>query len=151
MGYHVAIVRTGAQGKAINQDELVTVIGGQFGFEIERDNSGVITQAFREISGEEVLFFFDGTELWTKNPTETVLKIMIEIANALGNGARVRGDEGETYESITKTFIHSDDARIVEATPKIYWKDLLSWGLPVFAGLVFIYGIGRLLLKYLSH
>ena len=150
MGYHVAIVRTGVLGKTIRQEELVSVVGGQFGFELERDDTDTIKQAFREDSGEEILFFYDGSELWAKNPTETVLQTMIEIASALGNGARVRGDEGESYESITKTYLHPDDANFVQAQPKFYWKNLLSWSLPVLAGLIFIYGFGKLLLKYLG-
>jgi hypothetical protein len=150
MGYHVAILRTGVQDKTIRSDEIVSIVVGQFGFELERNDAGTITQASREVSGEEVLFFYDGAELWTKNPTETALKIMIEIASTLGNGARVRGDEGETYGSVTKTYIHPDDANLIEAPPKFYWKDVLSWSVPVLAGLIFIYGFGKLLLRYLS-
>jgi len=150
MGYHVAILRTGVQDKTIRPEVVVSIVAGQFGFELERNDAGTITQASREISGEEVLFFYDGAELWTKNPTEAVLRIMIEIASALGNGARVRGNEGETYESISKTYIHPDDANLIEAPPKFYWKDVLSCGLPVLAGLIFIYGFGKLFFRYLS-
>ncbi len=150
MGYHVSIVRTGLPEKTIRQEEIVSVVEGQFGFELERDDAGSIKQVSREVSGEEVLLFYDEGELWAKTPGETTLRTMIEIARALGNGARVRGDEGETYKSVTKTFHHPDDAHLLEETPKIYWKDVVSWALPILAGLSFIYGFGTLLLRYLS-
>lgn len=149
MGYHVSILRTGVQDKTIRSEEIVSIVAGQFGFELERTNAGTITQALRKVSDDEVLFFYDGTELWTKNPTAPVLRIMIEIASTLGNGARVRGDEGETYESVTKTYIHPDDANVIKA-PKFYWKDVLSWSVPVLASLIFVYGFGKLLFRYLS-
>jgi len=150
MGYHVSIVRTGVAEKTIRQEEIVSVVEGQFGFELERDDAGSITQVSREVSGEEVLLFYDGVELWAKTPGEAGLTTMIDIARALGNGARVRGDEGETYESVAKTFQHPDDAHLLEETRKIYWKDVVSWAVPVLAGVSFIYVFGKMLLRYLS-
>ena len=150
MGYHVAILRTGAQNKTIQQEEIVSVVGGQFGFDLVRDDSGSIKQVSREIAGEEVLIFYDGSELWAKNPTDTVLKVMIEIANSLGNGARVRGDEGETYESVTKTYTHADDAHLhEEEKSQFYWSYWLPLALKVLIGLVLVFSFGKILLKSL--
>jgi hypothetical protein len=146
MGYHVAIIRTGRNEKTIRQDEIVSIVEAKFGFSIERDESGDINQVFREISGEEVLFFYDGTELWTKNPTELVLKIMIEIAHALGNEARVRGDEGETYESAFKTYTHPDDAHLnEEEKSKFDWAYWLPLGIKFLAASYLIYAVIKLI------
>ena len=118
MGYHVAILRTGPREKTIREDEIVSVVGKQFGFEIEQNDAGSIEQAFREISGEEVLLFYDGTELWAKTPGETTLRTMIEIARALGNGARVRVTRGKPTRALRRPFI-------TRTMPR-YWKKLQS-------------------------
>lgn len=151
MGYHVAILRTGLQNKSVHQEEIVSVVGGQFGFDLERDDSGSIKQVSRDYSGEEVLLFYDEPELWAKNPTDTVLRVMIEIAMALGNGARVRGDEGETYESVTKTYIHADDIHIHEEEKSQFdWPYWLPRALKVLIGLILVFSFGKILLKWLS-
>jgi hypothetical protein len=150
MGYLVSIVRTGGPERKIRQEEIVSVVEGKFGFELERDDSGTIVQASREADGEEVVIFYDGSELWTKNPSEWSLGVMIEVAAVLGNGARVRGDEGETYENVTKTYTHPDDAKLIER-PRMDWKGLLSWAPPVIAVLVLVYAVGKYLARYLMN
>lgn len=148
MGYHIAILRTGVKEQKIHPEEIVSVVEGKFGFVIDRDAAGSIKQGYQKVSGEEVLLFYDGTELWTKNPSNIALKIMIEIAGALGNEARVRGDEGETYRSVSKTYIHPDDADLGK---KIFdWKYWLSYVPPVLGGLLLMYAVGRMLLRYLK-
>lgn len=148
MGYHVAILRSGGQEQKIHLEEIIALVEGKFGFTLDRDESGSIKQAYKEVSGEEVLLFYDGIELWAKNPSNVALGVMLEIARALGNKARVRGDEGETYQSITKTYVHPDDADSEEK--KIDWKYWLSYLPPVLAGSLVVYLFGRMLLKYLK-
>jgi hypothetical protein len=150
MGYHVSIIRTGPRENTITQEEIISVVEGQFGFELDHDESGSITQMSREISGEEVLIFHDENELWAKNPGDNTLKVMIEIANVLGNGARVRGDEGESYKNETETYVHPDDTNSFVKESRIHWKDLVSWTVPAFAVLSGIFMIGALLFRYLS-
>ena len=45
--------------------------------------------------------------MWTKNPDDGALERMIALAGVLG--ARVRGDEGETYRSPDDAYAHPDD------------------------------------------
>ena len=40
------------------------------------------------------------------------------IAEKLNDGTRVRGDEGETYNSLEDTYIHSDDEYLFKNTTK---------------------------------
>ena len=54
------------------------------------------------------LWFSEG-ELWTKNPSQDTLTTMLEFAAHLG--ARVRGDELETYRTPTESYSHPDDAQ----------------------------------------
>jgi hypothetical protein len=48
-------------------------------------------------------------EIWTQNPDDDTFQLMIELAQALG--ARVRGDELETYRSVSETYSHPEDAQ----------------------------------------
>jgi len=145
MGYHVSILRTGGTNKEISEEEIVSVVQGKFGFILERDKTGSIKQAFREIAGEEIVLYYDQIELWAKDPSDTALKIMIDLAGALGNGARVRGDEGETYKSLTSTYYHEDDACLREQ--KLDWRNLLSLVFPLSAALLLLYAVGKILLQ----
>ena len=51
--------------------------------------------------------WYDSGELWAKTPEPWELEPMLSLARILN--ARVRGDEFETYESVEKTYFHSDD------------------------------------------
>ena len=53
------------------------------------------------------LWFSDG-ELWAKNPSNDTVTSMLRLAAHLG--ARVRGDELETYRTATESYLHPDDA-----------------------------------------
>jgi hypothetical protein len=151
LSYHITILRTqGKQQIPIRQEEVVSIVGGQFGFRVERNQSGAITQLSKDISGTQALLFYDHGELWAKTPGEALLRTMIEIAGGLGSGARVRGDEAETYRSVTETFRHPDDAQVVEETPKIHWPYILSRLVPILGGLILVIGFGALLVRYLT-
>lgn len=52
-------------------------------------------------------FILQNGELWTKNPDEYEIEAMLYVAGLLG--ARVRGDELETYRTPTDTYAHEDD------------------------------------------
>ncbi|MCK4706406.1 MAG: hypothetical protein KAT90_13075 [Gammaproteobacteria bacterium] len=60
-----------------------------------------------------VFLAFNNGELWLKNPEPTDLNNMLMLANEMG--ARVRGDEFETYESVNKTFVHPDDVELISS------------------------------------
>ncbi len=104
MGYHVTILKTEA-GEPISLTREVILKGiknfPKFTF--------VDNTVYR--NGEFFLDYSNG-ELWLKNPDEKDLEDMISIANNIG--ARVRGDEYETYESCERFFIHPDDEVLVE-------------------------------------
>lgn len=156
MGYHVSIVRTNPSNRddasSIDVSEIISVVQNRFGFEVEYDDSGRIKQISRNIDDEGVLLFYDDGELWAKSPEEYVLKIMIEIACALGGGARVRGDEGETYQNSTSTYTHPDDIELIEESKRNYphWKDVLSMTPPILIGIAFLYVFGKMVINYLS-
>jgi hypothetical protein len=101
MGYHVTILRTrGRTSLPITEDEIelaaATLPGGRY------DRAERTLHA----DGGMQLWYQDG-ELWTKNPDVDGFERMIALADALG--ARVRGDEGETYRSLDDSYTHPDD------------------------------------------
>lgn len=108
MGYHVTILRTrGKVSLPIAEDEIeraaATVPGGRY------DRAERTLHA----DGGLQLWYQDG-ELWTKNPDDDAIEQMIALADALG--ARVRGDEGETYRSLDDSYTHPDDEEAHRAT-----------------------------------
>ena len=102
MGYHVTILRTrGKESLPIAEDDIERAASALPGWRYDR--------AERTLHGEgELQLWFQDGELWTKNPDDTALARMIALANALG--ARVRGDEGETYRTPDDAYAHPDDA-----------------------------------------
>lgn len=104
MGYHVTILRTD-QGKQlpISLEEAVSATSSIDGWRY------IESPPTFEFHGKEdscMLWYQDG-ELWTKNPEEWQLGLMVALAKRLN--ARVRGDEWETYDETGKSFQHPDD------------------------------------------
>ncbi|AKJ29208.1 hypothetical protein AAW51_2517 [Caldimonas brevitalea] len=63
--------------------------------------------AFVKERGDEVLvLWYENGELWTERPEPWMLEALLDLAKRLG--ARVRGDEFETYETVDRTYFHPD-------------------------------------------
>lgn len=73
------------------------------GWEYDADQNALVSLANEDAPA---LWLNDG-KLWTTNPSEDTLTAMIAFAGHLG--ARVRGDELETYRTATETYLHPDD------------------------------------------
>lgn len=104
MSYHVTILRTN-QGVQlpISLEEAVSVASNIEGW---RYYESPPTFEFQGKPGSCTLWYQDG-EIWTKNPEEWQLDVMVTLARRLN--ARVRGDDWETYDSADKTIQHPDD------------------------------------------
>ena len=104
MGYHVTILRTD-KGKQlpISLEEIVSTTSGIDGW---RYLESPPTFEFHGKEGSCTPWYQDG-ELWTKNPEEWQLGVMVALAKRLN--ARVRGDEWETYDETGNAFQHPDD------------------------------------------
>lgn len=113
MGYHVTILRTkGGEQDPITWDEVARALATMDGRLAQHTREPGALELHAPGGGEEseVLFFDDG-ELWTKNPGEDFTALMIELADKMG--ARVRGDEYETYRTLDDPYTHPDDEAIV--------------------------------------
>lgn len=112
MGYHVSILRRTRDGQPhpITKSEIESFIHSLPGSSIHPDerNKNILNIVISK-SGKEVswLTFSDDGELWAKNPEEAEIQVMIDIASQLG--ARVRGDEYETYISPSETYFDKND------------------------------------------
>lgn len=105
MSYHIAILRTnGKQAIPITQEEVEGLAGALPGWEYDANQKTLIAPG----RGDETLVLrLDRGELWTQNPTRHAIEQMLLAATHLG--ARVRGDEFETYRTADETYLHLDD------------------------------------------
>ena len=142
MGYHVSIVRT-ASGRAqpISKDELVKALpsmNGRLVIDPARPNAAqVVAPAMGDSS--PLLLLEDG-ELWSSTPDDEFIGLMIELANKLG--ARVRGEELETYRRLDDVYHHADDEplRAVASGPRASSALWNEW-----KGRLVVMGIGLLI------
>ena len=118
MSYHVTILRT-TSGKKIPivRDEIESIIASRKDLQVTSEGEGqwyIKTIAPPGPSGATLTW--EGGEIWTKNPDEATMALMLELAAALG--ARVRGDELETYRTVEETYSHPDDRAETEAAQR---------------------------------
>jgi len=106
MSYHVAILRS-ADGKLVPIElHEARAAASELGWLVAEAPPSF------EFKSEEkscTLWYGDG-ELWAKTPDQWEIEPMLALAKRLG--ARVRGDEYETYLSPDKTYNHPDDAQL---------------------------------------
>ena len=64
------------------------------------------------------IFYTEGIEgeYYINTTDDNCIKKLLSIAEKLNDGTRVRGDEGETYNSLEDTYIHSDDVLLNNIT-----------------------------------
>jgi hypothetical protein len=108
MAYHMTILRS-ANGLQlpIALDEALAAARKLPGWSV----TGNAELNFSDGRGSCALWHSDG-ELWTRLDDPWVIEPMLELARELG--ARVRGDEFETYATPDQTYAHPDDKRLAE-------------------------------------
>jgi hypothetical protein len=114
MGYHVTILRTrGGEPDPITRAELDHLLSARPDLrEAEEDGFRII--AGKRTDGSDVSVAWTDGELWAKNPDDETVQWMLELASALG--ARVRGDELETYRTVDESYLHPDDRELLRAS-----------------------------------
>ena len=106
MGYHLTILRTkGNQAVPIEQKEVESLVTVFPDWKYDPKQNALVSL---DDSNEAPALWFSDGQLWTTNPSNDTITSMIAFAKHLG--ARVRGDEFETYQSPNETYIHPDDA-----------------------------------------
>lgn len=108
MGYHVTIVRTEAgKNLRIAADEVRAAVGKMDGLLAVQQGVDELRLVLPALGDESEVIVCEDDALWAKNPDPDLIAAMIALAGQLG--ARVRGDEFETYRSLDDTYIHPDD------------------------------------------
>lgn len=103
MGYHVSILRT-AHGRLLSISlHEAQAAASELGWTFIATPP---TFEFRR-GGEVCMLWYTDGELWAKTPDQWEIETMLALASKLG--ARVRGDEYETYTSPDDTYNHPDD------------------------------------------
>jgi hypothetical protein len=146
MGYHVAIVRTRDGKAAPLSEEEVRALAGVFpGARIEPPSlkGAALDLVVRDAGAGQFRWLLQGGELWTSDPEDEEIESMIQAAAALG--ARVRGDEWETYRSASETFVHPDDRaqadRRQAGAAGLDRRRAVMLAIKIAAGAVFIAGL----------
>jgi hypothetical protein len=112
MSYHVTILRThGGKQLPIGREEVVAAVESRPDLQASPGDDGTLDVTVKARGEESPVLVWQDGEVWTRNPDADTLRLMIELAEALG--ARVRGDELETYRSPTESYVHPDDAAAV--------------------------------------
>lgn len=138
MGYHLTILRTNA-GKSlpITEAEFAAAVARIPSLRLDDDQ-----RSARYVRGGELrstLSLSEEGEVWTNTAEEDVLSVMLELAAPLK--ARVRGDENETYRSVSDAYVHPDDAEEVEAAEterRAHRKRRLIWNVVRIVALVVV-------------
>jgi hypothetical protein len=113
MGYHVTILRT-ADGRElpISLEEAKAAADALGSWVYSEPPPRFVLHG---TEGSCTLWHQHG-ELWANTPDAWEIAPMLELARQLG--ARVRGDEDETYESVDRTYLHPDD-RILQKKDEV--------------------------------
>ncbi|RYY73345.1 MAG: hypothetical protein EOO52_18260 [Gammaproteobacteria bacterium] len=110
MSYHIQILRK-RNGKldSILKSEIEKLVKQMPNFRIESPSlsSAELDLIMLKNGVDKYRLTLQNGQLWAKNPDEVLIQAMIDMSKYLG--ARVRGDNLETYESLGVTYIHADD------------------------------------------
>lgn len=110
MGYHVTILRTrrGTENP-LRADEVRALTTSFPNVRIEDSSliDGDLDLVVLHPGAHPLRLVLQHGRLWAKNPSDFEITTMVAIAAHLG--ARVRGEELETYRSATDTYLDPDD------------------------------------------
>lgn len=111
MPYHVTILRTqGDQALPIFSGEVIEAVGRMGGRLAVMPGNPALWLVRPELGQDSEIVVCGDGQCWAADPSEALLALMIELAGYLG--ARVRGDEYETYRSPSEVHIHPDDGAV---------------------------------------
>jgi hypothetical protein len=110
MSYHVTILRTNDGRRVpITAFELEQAASSFEDMRISQSKSGPMHVDLTAHGAVQATLWHEDDEIWTKNPSREVMLAMLALADRLG--ARVRGDELETYRTPEDYYNHPDDER----------------------------------------
>lgn len=118
MAYHVSLVNTESKNQSAqlirNRDKFRDFLVKEFNMVEESNKDGKLQLYYDKNDPEFTIFYTEGIEgeYYINTTEDKYIEKLITIATKLNDGTRVRGDEGETYLSLDKVYIHPDDKNL---------------------------------------
>ena len=115
MAYHVSLVNTDKKDISskliMNKEKFREFLFREFNMKEELNENGVLEFYYDKNDPSFTIFYTEGIEgeYYINTTDDKHIEKLISIAEKLNDGTRVRGDEGETYNSFEDPYIHSDD------------------------------------------
>lgn len=148
MGYHIYISNkeVKSDGKIINDfDELKIFLEGHFEI-YSYFKQGDFLYFYAKKPLETIIFYdyseLDGGFLWVKNPEIGHINFFIKIAEKMGDGSYVHGDEGEVYQNELDVLFNqdrNDDCKKEDGLFLLRYRllrQVLPWAVPLLIGLM---------------
>ena len=122
MAYHVSLVNTDKKDISskliMNKEKFREFLLRGFNMKEELNENGVLEFYYDKDDPSFTIFYTEGIEgeYYINTTDDKHIEKLIAIAEKLNDGTRVRGDEGETYNSLEDVYIHPDDVLLNNIT-----------------------------------
>ncbi|GEM_PF-506169 len=122
MAYHVSLVNTDKKDISskliMNKEKFREFLFREFNMKEDLNENGVLEFYYDKDDPSFTIFYTEGIEgeYYINTTDDKHIEKLIAIAEKLNDGTRVRGDEGETYNSLEDVYIHPDDVLLNNIT-----------------------------------
>ena len=122
MAYHVSLVNTDKKDISskliMNKEKFREFLFREFNMKEDLNENGVLEFYYDKDDPSFNIFYTEGIEgeYYINTTDDKHIEKLIAIAEKLNDGTRVRGDEGETYNSLEDVYIHPDDVLLNNIT-----------------------------------
>jgi len=122
MAYHVSLVNTDKKDISskliMNKEKFREFLFKEFNMKEEINKNGTLEFYYDKDDPSFTIFYTEGIEgeYYINTTDDKHIEKLIAIAEKLNDGTRVRGDEGETYNSLEDVYIHPDDVLLNNIT-----------------------------------
>lgn len=119
MAYHVSLVNSekNSSSKLIkNKNAFRAFLINNFNMIDSVDENGNLQLYYDKDDPSFTIFYTEGIEgeYYINTTDDEHIEKLIDIANKLNDGTRVKGDEGESYISLENTYIHPHDIKSID-------------------------------------
>ena len=124
MAYHVSLINTNKKDISskliMNKEKFKEFLFKEFNMKEEINKNGNLEFYYDKDDPSFTIFYTEGIEgeYYINTTDDKHIEKLIAIAEKLNDGTRVRGDEGETYNSLEDVYIHPDDEYLFKNTER---------------------------------
>ena len=127
MAYHVSLVNTNKKDISskliMDKEKFKAFLFKEFNMKEEINKNGTLEFYYDKDDPYFTIFYTEGIEgeYYINTTDDKHIEKLIAIAKKLNDGTRIRGDGGETYNSLDDIYIHPDDEYLFKNTTKEKW------------------------------